>query len=566
MEEREVCQVCGEAHDDMIYIEDYGWVCQECYDNTGDFYYCDYCQQYFHSPDVEYYRTHDGETVCQYCRDNHYYYCEHCDELFYEDNINYHEGHDAYYCNSCYPEEPYNIHEYHDYADLHLLGEGDDDALRFGLEIEVNAPSKSYNQLDDDAGEVASLLGEVLYDIQSDGSIPNGYEIITQPMTWDYYQEKGKEKLTNALDYLKDEYYQQLCDGCGVHIHFTRKPVESANPKYYEELNYILETFDEKFKRVANRDTLYDGGYLGDKIKTGKKVDWSKMVNELDKIKTRRYQPINITPSHTFEWRIFRGTTDIDILDKYVKLAYNTTMSVVNNAFIGKTFSEITGINDDDKTRLSGIARQLRYEKLIDAVYKDALTYVLSNLTILRDAEQQNIKYNTFVNKREFYYTVENGKYKTFNETLKTIIGRCNGSSSRITINKLIELIANLDYYDTRDIYNQFKTELECYRAKIKELQEARDNYGQKIIEKKDRKIDASMLKPGMKVTFKSSDIILNYCQEHNFGVDRGCINSLGNAPYEIRNITDYCSLLSVDIGIQTIPIECIKSIVKEGV
>lgn len=564
--EEEICQVCGEHHDDLIFIESYGYVCQECYDNEGDFYYCNDCECYYREQDKASYYTHYGTTVCQDCRDNHYSYCEHCDELFHEDDISYSERDDAYYCNDHYPGDYGNIHEYHDYADLCLLGEGDEDTLRFGLELEVNGPGKSYSQLDDDAGEVTSLLGELLYDIQSDGSIPNGFEIITQPMTWDYYQEKGKEKLENALGYLKDEYYQQLCDGCGVHIHFTKAPVERANSKYYEELNYILETFDEKFKRVANRDTLYDGGYLGDKIKTGKKVDWSKMVNELEQIKHRRYQPINISPDHTFEWRIFRGTTDIDILDKYVRLAYNTTMSVVNNAFIGKTFSEITGINDDDKTRLSGIARQLRYEKLIDAVYKDALTYVLSNLTILRDAEQQNIKYNTFVNKREFYYTVENGKYRTFNETLKTVIGRCNGSSSRITINRLIELIANLDNWDTRAIYNDFKNELEVYRAKIKELQEARDNYGQKLVENKLKTIDYSKLKEnGVKVTFKPSEWIINYCREHNFGIDTGVIYGLGNNQYKVnRMIDNFEGVKSVDIGIQVLPLECIKSIIPE--
>ena len=566
MEEREVCRVCGEAHDDMIYVEDYGWVCQECYDNTGDFYYCECCECYYREQDKASYYTHYGTTVCQDCRDNHYCYCEHCDELFHDDDINYSERDDAYYCDDHYPGDNYNIHDYHDYADLHLLGEGDENTLRFGLELEVNAPGKSYSQLDNDAGEVRSLLGELLYDIQSDSSIPNGDEIITQPMTWDYYQEKGKEKLENTLNYLKDNGYQQLCDGCGVHIHFTKAPVESANPKYYEELNYILETFDTKFKNISRRYTLYDGSYLGDKIKNGKKVDWGKMVNELEQIKYRRYQPINITPSHTFEWRIFRGTTDIDILSEYIELAYNTTMSVVNNTFVGKTFSEITGIKDADKTRLSGIARQLRYDKLIDKVYTDALKYVLNNLTTLRDNEDQNIKYTAKVDKQEYYYTSENSNYSIYNSVIRKLIGRINTSRARITINKLIELISELNSYPTAKTYDNFKTELECYRAKIKELQEARDNYGQKPIEKKDRKIDASILKPGMKVTFKSSDFILNYCREHNFGVDISCINGLGTTPYEIRNIINYCSLPSVDIGIQIIPIECIKSIVKEGV
>lgn len=561
--EEEICQVCGEHHDDMIYVEDYGYVCEECYDNEGDFYYCSDCECYYRQQDQESYHTHYDTTICQSCRDDHYYYCEHCDELFHEDDINYCEREDAYYCSDHYPGDDYNIHDYHDYADLCLLGNGD---LRFGLELEVNSPGESYSQLDNDAGEVRSLLGELLYDIQSDSSIPNGYEIITQPMTWDYYQEKGKEKLENALNYLKDEGYEQLCDGCGVHIHFTKAPVERANPKYYEELNYILETFDTKFKNIARRDTLYDGSYLGDKIKKGKKVDWGKMVNELEQIKHRRYQPINICPENTFEWRIFRGTTDIDILNEYITMAYNTTMSVVNNTFVGKTFSEITGIKDADKTRLSGIARQLRYDKLIDKVYKDALKYVLNNLTTLRDNTIKDNRITASVDNQSFYYTVENCEYRDYNNLIKNIISRINASDSRITINKLLEMIVGLDSWATRLIYQQFKDELENYRAKIKELQEARDNYGQKPIEKKDKKINVSMLKPGMKITFKPAEYILNYCKEHNFCCDIGCINGLGDNAYEIRFIDNLYGLYTVDIGIQIIPIDCIKSIVKEGV
>lgn len=562
----ELCVFCGEHHDNLIYIENYGYVCQECYDNEGDFYYCEHCQCYYREQDTESYHTHYGTSVCQNCRDNHYMYCEHCDELFYEDDINYCERDDVYYCNDHYPGDNYNIHDYHDYADLYLLGEGDGDTLRFGLELEVNGPGKSYSQLDNDAGEVRSLLDELLYDIQSDGSIPNGYEIITQPMTWDYYQEKGKEKLENALNYLKDECYQQLCDGCGVHIHFTKAPVERANSKYYEELNYILETFDTKFKNIARRDTLYDGSYLGDKIKKGKKVDWSKMVNELDKIKYRRYQPINICPENTFEWRIFRGTTDIDILSEYITMAYNTTMSVVNNTFVGKTFSEITGIKDADKTRLSGIARQLRYDKLIDGIYKDALKYVLSNLTMLRDNTIKDNQITASVDNQSFYYTVENCEYRDYNNLLKNIISRMNASSSRITINKLLEMIVGLDCYTTKEVYKQFKDELENYRAKIKELQEARDNYGQKPIEKKDRVIDITMLGAGTKVTFKPAEYILDFCREHHFGIDDGVINTLGSRAFNVDKITTFEGLPCVDIGIQIIPVECVKSIIRGGV
>ena len=60
------CECCGERFndDDMYYIENYGWVCEDCY-RDGDFYYCEGSEAY-------YYEDRDESIIvdnCTYNRD-----------------------------------------------------------------------------------------------------------------------------------------------------------------------------------------------------------------------------------------------------------------------------------------------------------------------------------------------------------------------------------------------------------------------------------------------------------------------------------------------------------------
>lgn len=113
------CEYHGEWEvgdsDDYYYIENYGRICDYAYENSGDFYYCENCREYYYSngDDIE---TEDGTHFCCYeCATNYRYlptddgewypesevhYCECCNKYIHESNWD--DEYDC--CNDCIPE------------------------------------------------------------------------------------------------------------------------------------------------------------------------------------------------------------------------------------------------------------------------------------------------------------------------------------------------------------------------------------------------------------------------------------------------------------------------------
>ena len=91
----------GNIDDDTYYIEDYGRICEDAFDNSDEFYSCERCGNYYHEEDdIE---TYDGNHYCcERCAENDgyieldgewypeedIYYCEHCEETVHVDDWN----------------------------------------------------------------------------------------------------------------------------------------------------------------------------------------------------------------------------------------------------------------------------------------------------------------------------------------------------------------------------------------------------------------------------------------------------------------------------------------------
>lgn len=80
--------------DEMYYIENYGYICPDAYENSGDFSECDRCGEYFYRPNTDYcYSEADDRTYCcERCanRDG-YYYCDSASDYVHEDEIHWSE-------------------------------------------------------------------------------------------------------------------------------------------------------------------------------------------------------------------------------------------------------------------------------------------------------------------------------------------------------------------------------------------------------------------------------------------------------------------------------------------
>lgn len=238
--------------------------------------------------------------------------------------------------------EVINIHSYHSSQTLKEL-KTDKEVQLFGFELEVNTKERiNRNLLNIYAGVVKEILGEILYDIQEDGSVSNGFEIITNPMSKEYYFSKEvQDRLRTLLKFL-NSVGLNYNNGCGLHIHTTRKPIEDLKiENYIGKLHLILETFKDEFKILSQRDNYSYCRFLSDEVSLS--VEDLKASSLLDKKKnTTRYLTINNQKGATIELRLFKATTNIQILNAYMQIYMNIIDYLKKDKLDKKTIKDFT--------------------------------------------------------------------------------------------------------------------------------------------------------------------------------------------------------------------------------
>ena len=305
---------------------------------------CEYCGRSV--PEDEIYTTNDDVNLCNDCWSEHTHYCYNCDEVYYYDREGQYDRDGDWYCNNCI-DRGYgefgcnNINGYHCGGAFTFLGNND---LRFGMEIEVST-SRGCN-LDDIAGEVWALGGELIYDIEEDCSIPYGFEIITNPMDYEYFNNKAKPILSKIFDLLKDEGFDIRPSGCGTHIHISKEPLE-VNDSYNADFNYLFEVFKDDIIHYGKRGSTHYAMFLSDfsrsyaeKLKDKKNIKYSDVLDAATN-NGDRFKAINNQNSNTLELRIFQSSIDINDIENYMKIAYYGAMSIINSNFNNKTFKQI---------------------------------------------------------------------------------------------------------------------------------------------------------------------------------------------------------------------------------
>lgn len=314
-------------------------------EETEEYITCEYCG---HSvPEDEIRTTVDDVNLCDECWDEHTHYCYNCGDVYYYDREGCSDNCGDWYCNNCidrgYGEFSYNnINGYHCGGAFTFLGNDD---LRFGMEIEVST-SRNCN-LDEVAGDVWRLGGELIYDIEEDCSIPNGFEIITNPMDYEYFNNKAKPTLVKIFDLLKDEGFDIQPSGCGTHIHISKEPLE-VNDSYNADFNYLFEVFKDDIIHYGKRGSTHYAMFLSDLSrsyaeKLGKDKKNIKYRDVLDAATNNvdRFKAINNQNSNTLELRIFQSSIDINDIENYMKIAYYGAMSIIKSNFNNKTFKQI---------------------------------------------------------------------------------------------------------------------------------------------------------------------------------------------------------------------------------
>ena len=363
MEQKRICSCCGDVLDE----DDYGtWVgedllCESCVDEECII--CDHCGDTVYFNDAE---SDDNICLCADCYNDYYRRCENCNNIIHDNDVNWHDG--LPYCNSCYDDidSDYEIEDYNYKPAPIFYG---DSYLYFGVELEIDNGGKDGNNARS-LKDIANVHDEHIY-IKSDGSIYDGFEIVSHPMTLDYHMNimDWESILYEAVEM---DYKSHDTSTCGLHIHVNRDAFGSNQLEQEKIISRIL-FFVEKhwneifrFSRRTENNMNRWSCRLGME-KSGKEI--------LDKAKDcgNRYVAVNLRNYSTVEFRLFRGT-----------LRYNTFIATLQ--FVSEICRVALTMSEEeiDSMSWSEFVRSVRYDELIQYL-KERRLYV--NEEILAEEE-----------------------------------------------------------------------------------------------------------------------------------------------------------------------------------
>ena len=221
------------------------------------------------------------------------------------------------------------IHHHLPYAMLPNEKKTEQDNLYFGLELEVGYKSACPRNKIHQLIEETFLKGIAI--CKTDGSVNNGFEINTVPMTFNYI--KTSNIFFDFFDKTKNFLRSYSMENTGVHIHVSRKPLSNMqvgkmleftnsrvnreyiidlsgrNPNSYCEINEVL-----KVKHIQLNNYGRNGRILNDKENIA-----------LDKMRDK-YQAVNLQHDETVEFRIFKGNTKPQAISRYIEFVHALVM------------------------------------------------------------------------------------------------------------------------------------------------------------------------------------------------------------------------------------------------
>ena len=318
------CERCGDIgteNDSWCAVDGQQLWCESCTERHA--HWCDSCEEY--TTDSTYYIEDRGSYWCDHCTSNNASYCEDCD-TYNEDG-----------CDSC--NNTRVVHDYSYRPDAIFHSTDKNERLFFGIEIEMEV-GDSYG----DAAEYAHQLeGMDLAYLKQDGSLDYGFELVTHPMSHDFYKNEAHD-LFRVIEGLRTNYRVKSWDTrtCGLHIHVSRTGFNGgAHMHRFMNLIYSnAELYSALAGRSSDRWAKFDDV---DAVRdTGMRDElglrsYAKFRSFKDKVNhgrsTDRYSAVNAQNRETLEIRIFRGTVKGDTIKAQLDLAhasveYTRVMSV----------------------------------------------------------------------------------------------------------------------------------------------------------------------------------------------------------------------------------------------
>lgn len=283
--------------------------CNRCV-HTSDFFVCRSCDGLF--TQNHYWGCYNDESICDNCSNN-YVACEQCDRVVLTEDAYYEDESHQYLCYECFHQSLDSIINDYYYKPCPVFHGNTSDNGFLGVELEVDNTTDdcSSEEIKGCARALISNYSDSIY-LKHDGSLLNGFEIVSHPMTLDYHmsQFSWADIMNRCLD---ANLRSHDTSSCGLHIHISRSYFgsnESTQDLNIAKLLILISEFYQSHILKFSRRKEHELRWCCDPAVMFEKDDNEEtVIGKMKYSKSKgRYQAVNLQNPSTVEFRIFKGT------------------------------------------------------------------------------------------------------------------------------------------------------------------------------------------------------------------------------------------------------------------
>ena len=276
----------------------------------------------------------ENTPLCQSCFDRHYDHCVRCGGIVRRIHALYESGDEEErfpYCHDCYEQRGEGIRDYSYKPVPVFYGDG---PRYFGVELEIDEGGE-YNRNARLVMNTANAETERIY-CKHDGSLEDGFEIVSHPMSLDYHM--NVMPWCDVIAKARELHYTSHRAGtCGLHVHVSRAAFGASEAEQDAAIARILYFFEKhweellKFSRRTQSQLEHWAARFGYKNEPKEILDHAKG-------NSYRYTAVNLTNRATIEFRMFRGTLKVNtflatlqFVDRVCDVAVNLSDAELKN-------------------------------------------------------------------------------------------------------------------------------------------------------------------------------------------------------------------------------------------
>jgi hypothetical protein len=225
-----------------------------------------------------------------------------------------------------------------------------DGSRYFGVELEVDEGGCD----EDNAEEILDIANNFHEDrlyIKKDGSLNEGMELVSHPMTLAYHKNimpwNSVMKRLISMGYLSHK-----AETCGLHCHINRTAFGKERSEQDEVIARIIFFVEHHWAELLkfSRRTQYQMERWANRY--GMKNKPKELMDDVKKRCPNRYTCVNIQNYFTIEFRMFRGTLKYNTFIATLQLVdeiCNVALTLSDEAMPNLSWSEFVGNLDKEK-------------------------------------------------------------------------------------------------------------------------------------------------------------------------------------------------------------------------